>query len=114
MTDSFVLGGERQSCPFRNRQSIQVRPQSHAVCRVGRPDVRDQTAADKGSDAYARRTETGSDRGRGSDLFAGQLGVRVEVTAEGDELVPECSHRLVQPRQIDCGRWRLVLRVHER
>jgi len=114
MAHSVVLGGERQAGPFRNWQRIEVGPQSYAVCRVGGSDVRDQSAAGKGPNANARGAQPGRDDGRRADLFARQLGVGVEVTAEGDELVLQGRHRLVQDLEIRCGRWKIVLRVHER
>jgi hypothetical protein len=109
--DPVTLRGERQVGSFGHRQGVQVRPQPHAVCRVDRPEVRHQSAAGKQPHPDPGGPQPVRDEGGGADLASPQLGVRMDVAAERDELALQLGQRLAQD---DRGRREVTLRFHER
>jgi hypothetical protein len=111
VADPLIDGGERQAGPFGHRQRVQVSPQSHAVCRVGRADVGHQAAARKEPHPDTGRDQPVRDDGTGANLVARQLGVGMQVAAQLDELVRQAGQRPAD----DCGeQGNIALRSHER
>ena len=110
VADPLIERGKRQAGSFGHRQRVQVGPQSHAVCRVGRADVGHQPAR-KQPHPDTSRDQPVRDHRRGSDLVARQLRVGMEVAAELDELVRQTGQR---PAHDFGDRGNVALWSHER
>ena len=80
------LGGERQGGLFRDRQGVHVAAHGHHGTGLGTAqDSQDAGPPDTRPDLQAEGPETVGDEGRCSRLLERELGVFVDVAAEGDK-----------------------------
>ena len=91
---SGVLGAERQVGPLVHRQGVHVGAKSHpAIARVATPQDADHAgAADAGVGLDPPRLQPLGNDGRRARFLEADLGVGVQVMADGNELVGEIGN----------------------